>query len=94
MTFSDLGLGQSFSNQGGVYNVQISRSDGDYGAGANPYWYGLIQLSNFAGGKGNIMSTLASNQLTSVSINSTTKIVTWVWSVTAPTMIASYSIVA
>jgi len=92
MTFSDLGLGQAFSNLGGVYLVQTSKSDGDYGAATNPYWTGLIQLSNFAGGKGNVMGTIGSNQFTSVSLNPTTKVVTWEWSVTAPTMIASYNI--
>jgi len=93
MTFSDLGLGQAFTmNTAGVYTVQTSRNDGDYANATNPFWIGKIAISNFAGGKSVVMSTDGSNQFTSISINDSTKVITWEWSVTAPSMLASYNL--
>ena len=67
--------GRHMTDDGGMYLLTMQRNDSDFGATPNPYYIAYVQLSNFAGGKANVI-TLSTNQSSFNNINAGTGVIT------------------
>lgn len=67
--------GRQMSDNGGMYLLTMQRNDSDFGATPNPYYVAYVQLSNFAGGKANVI-TLSTNSTSFNNINASTGVIT------------------